>query len=120
MNFDRRAPCKDCPFLKEGGIRLDRRRVEEIAGMMLSSSGGTFACHETTGVKEGKRRPEREQAHCAGALIFAEKANPGGTQMMRIAERLGMYDRTLLMANQAVVDRVFDSEDEMLQKAWDR
>jgi hypothetical protein len=36
--------------------------------------------------------------HCAGALIFLEKREEPH-QMMRICERLGMYDRTKLNMN---------------------
>jgi hypothetical protein len=36
-----------------------------------------------------------KSVHCAGMLIFLEKRNQP-TQMMRICERLGLYDRTKL------------------------
>jgi hypothetical protein len=52
---------------------------------------------------------------CAGALIFAEK-NGNATQMMRIAERLGMYDPRKLNMDADV----FDDIDEMLEMAIDR
>ena len=44
------------------------------------------------------------EAHCAGALILLEKLNLP-SQMMRIAERLGMYDRRKL----DMLAPVFDS-----------
>lgn len=100
------APCSDCPFLREGGIRLMKARVHEIAGMMLSTSGGEFYCHKSVdaGVKD----------HCGGALVFAEK-NSNQTQMMRIAERLRLYDHTKLRGH----ERVFDTLQEMLATALD-
>jgi hypothetical protein len=105
MHFKLKRPCEDCPFLKEGGIRLRKARAEEIGGMMLSSDGGTFACHKTTD-SGGSEGPEQ---HCAGALIFAEKHHTA-TQSMRVAERLRMYDFTKLQGE----DDVFDTIEEML------
>jgi hypothetical protein len=101
------APCADCPFLKEGGIRLTSARVREIAGNMLSPHGGEFTCHKA--VERG------EKDHCGGALVFAEK-NENQTQMMRIAERLRLYDFTKLKGH----DRVFDTLADMLKTAIDR
>ena len=116
MHFDLRKPCEDCPFLREGGIRLRRERVLEIAEAMLDSQGSTFACHKTTIDSpdgDGDLVATPKSKHCAGALIFAEK-NENGTQAMRIMERLGMYDAKALMSDKTVVDRVFDDLDEML------
>jgi hypothetical protein len=100
------TPCADCPFLREGGIRLTSARVKEIAGGMLATQGHTFTCHKAVdrGTKE----------HCGGALIFAEKHN-NQTQMMRIAERLRLYDHTKLRGHA----RVFDTLKEMLATALD-
>jgi len=116
MHFDLKAPCSDCPFLKKGGVRLTARRVEEIAGNILSSQGGSFACHKTTRYSDDTGDMERteQSRHCAGALIFAEK-NRNSTQMMRIAERLGIYDPRPLMANRNAVERVFGSLADMLR-----
>ncbi len=74
---------------------------------MLDPQGATFACHKTTHSLVGNRRPEQ---HCAGALIFAEKQKTA-TQMMRIAERMGIYDAPKLMdpKRAAVHALVFDS-----------
>ena len=105
MHFKLKRPCEDCPFLKVGGIRLRKARAEEIGGMMLASDGGTFACHKTTD-SGGSEGPVQ---HCAGALIFAEK-NEIATQAMRIAERLRMYDHTLLQGH----EDVFDTLEEMV------
>ena len=110
MRYDLKKPCDECPFLREGGVRLTRERIKEIAGMMLSANGGHFPCHKTTGVA-GNCDGKNEQ-HCAGALIFAEK-NGTTTQMMRIAERLGMYDASQLVGK----ERVFCGINEMLATA---
>jgi hypothetical protein len=102
------APCADCPFLRDGGIRLRRSRVKEIAGFALGNPGAGFACHKTTG-NEAKAR------QCAGALIFAEK-HGHANQIMRIMERLGAYDARELEPH---FDRVFDDVDEWAATAVD-
>lgn len=116
------VPCAECPFTRgDKAARLTRGRVRELADNMLSGADGEFHCHKTadyTGVDEqGVSAPAVEQSmHCAGALIFAEK-NGNATQMMRIAERLGMYDAAAVMGNTAAVARVFDTRAEMLKTA---
>lgn len=117
MNFDMKKPCHNCPFLKEGGIRLHRGRARQIAKNSLSDKGKTFTCHLTTvdlDDEEGSTVDGPNAAHCAGALIFSEK-NRVQTQMMRIAGRLGMYAPESLMANKEAVGSVFDSLAEMVK-----
>lgn len=115
MHYDLLRPCSNCPFLRKGGIRLTEERVESIAGMMLSPEGGTFACHKTTAENSDgtEMRETKDSRHCAGALIFSE-ANGNATQMMRIAERLGMYNPKKMMSDQEAVDSVFADVEEML------
>ena len=117
MRYDMRRPCDNCPFLREGGIRLTRGRAREIAGMMIAGGPGDFPCHKTTiDVEDGDGTCDRaatpDSKHCAGALIFAEK-NGTATQMMRICERLGMYDASKLIGQELV----FDDIDEMMDTA---
>lgn len=116
MKYTQTSPCSNCPFLKEGGIRLHRERAYEIANYMLSTQGKEFACHKTTvdSDDDNGKAVTSESLHCAGALIFAEK-NGNATQMMRICERIGMYDRHNLK-NQ---DRVFNNLDQMLDAQLD-
>lgn len=112
MHYDLYVPCSTCPFLRKGGIRLTKQRVLDIAGNMLLPHGKTFACHKTTIESDGGLTEGPSSRHCAGALIFAEK-NQNATQMMRIAERLRMYDARKLMSKKEVCDLVFDSVREM-------
>jgi hypothetical protein len=94
MNYTMTKPCADCPFLKEVADMFTSRRLEEFAR-------GEFPCHKTAEHVEGDETEEGgyvakpESVHCAGALIYLEKRNRPH-QMMRIAERLGLYDRTRL------------------------
>lgn len=120
VHYDLMKPCSNCPFLKEGGVRLTEDRAAEIAAAMLDSQGSTFACHKTTidapddEDGSGLMAATPKSKHCAGALIFAEK-NGKANQMMRIAERLRMYDAGKLMAQAEVVATVFDTLKEMLR-----
>jgi hypothetical protein len=60
-------------------------------------ASGEFPCHKSAETDEetGEYHATQESVHCAGALIFNEKRKRPH-QMMRIAERLGMYDYTKL------------------------
>lgn len=88
MNYDLKKPCADCPFLKsDKAVRLSKARAKEIAGMMLSPNGGDFTCHKTSPTTSSAVNA----SHCAGALAFALK-NGNMTQMMRISQRLRMFD----------------------------
>lgn len=109
MKFDLVAPCSDCPFLKEGGVRLNRERIEEIARYTMSDHNSKmFACHKTTGAESGKRVRRDDHQHCAGALIFCHKQGQR-SQVHQVAERLGMYDSKKLVGG----ERVFDTLEEM-------
>lgn len=90
MRFDLRKPCKDCPFLvgSSTNISLDEGRIEEIVKDLRDDM--TFACHKT--IKEYTDKKVDEQ-HCGGALIFLEREN-NPNNLMRVAERIGFYDRT--------------------------
>lgn len=111
VNYAMTTPCDNCPFRKEGGIRLREGRVLGLT----DPRSGEFACHKTTVEDEdGDRRQTEDSSHCAGALIFHEKQGQS-TQMMRICERIGMYDHTKLRGQ----DLVFDDVAEMLEASVD-
>jgi hypothetical protein len=116
-------PCPGCPFLRtEGGVRLRRGRILELTNLMLGRRGtGEFSCHNTVEYcdecdenGEGCPGHQAQARHCAGALIFAEKHGTS-TQMMRIAQRLRLYDPKRLTGK----EDVFDSVEEMLTTAVD-
>ena len=90
MNYTLTSPCADCPFLAKFRKGYTVKQLEGYAS-------GEFACHKTCDVddEEGAFKPRQGSVHCAGALIYLEKRNRS-TQMMRICERLGMYDHTKL------------------------
>ena len=85
-------PCKDCPFRlgSSTNTTLAEGRIEGIVDDLRNEY--TFTCHKTLD------KPKMEQEHCAGALIFLEREDRPN-QMMRIAERIGIYDRRNLDMN---------------------
>lgn len=107
MNFDLAAPCADCPFRREGGVRVTLARAREIARAVTGNPGATFACHKTTGVLGN--RP-RVQQHCVGALLFADHVG-SFSQFLRIAGRLGAFDLEKLEGR----EDVFETEAEMVR-----
>lgn len=97
MRFDLNQPCKDCPFLKGSSTNttLAEGRLDGIIQDLYD--GMTFTCHKTLELQSS------EQQHCAGALIYLEREDRPN-QMMRIAERLRVYDRTKLNMDVNLVD----------------
>jgi hypothetical protein len=81
--FNLTAPCGNCPFRNDGKeISLRPGRLAGIKNDLLTDRV-MFQCHK------------KPKEHCAGALIWLE-LNERPSQMMRIAERLSLYDRTKL------------------------
>lgn len=103
--FDLKQPCHNCPFRREGGIRLRPGRSMEIV------NGGFFPCHLTTTHDEDGEgdtfiQTGKEQ-YCAGKLLLHLKTETSD-QMMRIGLRTGWDPEQMQDA-----DAVFDSLDEM-------
>ena len=113
MKFDLRKPCDNCPFRTDVPVYLRLGRVEEITDVLVS--GGTFACHKTTESDPddtGERYETPDSQHCAGALIMLERLERPN-QMMRIMERLRLYDRRKLDMDAPV----YSSSDDMIEAA---
>jgi hypothetical protein len=91
------TPCDNCPFLKKFKRGYTLARLNSFAR-------GEFHCHQTGDIDDegtGDFIANKNSVHCAGALIFLEKRNRPH-QIMRIAERIGMYDRFKLNMKAAV------------------
>lgn len=89
------TPCDNCPFRSDGnGIPLTTGRIREIEESLIRAG---FPCHKTT----NGGTDLSNTMHCAGALILLERLDRP-SQMMRIAERLGMYDRRKLNMDASV------------------
>lgn len=89
MKYTLTEPCDQCPFLIGSGFTYRA---------LAMHAAGEFACHKACKVDEdtGDFVPRTDKTpHCAGALIFLEKQNRPH-QMMRVCERIGLYDRTKL------------------------
>jgi len=102
MRYNLTTPCDECPFLKGSGFAYRR---------LLEFASGEFPCHKQSDVDEDRgafvEKPSGKTNHCAGALIFNEKRGQPH-QMMRICERIGLYDRTRLDMNAPVSDKAGD------------
>lgn len=89
MLYNLTEPCDQCPYLIGSGFSY-RSLVEHARG--------EFPCHKQCDLNDNGEFVERHNDktnHCAGALIFLEKQN-APHQMMRICERIGLYDRMKL------------------------
>lgn len=90
-------PCAECPFRTDIPPYLTTARAQEIVGCL---DRGTFPCHKTLDYREDEdgecygHNTDKTQ-HCAGALILLEHEERP-SQLMRIYERLGGYDRRKL------------------------
>jgi hypothetical protein len=91
-------PCPHCPFRYDVPAYLKQERAEEIIEAIVDRQG-YFPCHETTvesGEDDGYELTTTPNSqHCAGAMIMLEHMEMPN-QLMRIMERLGMYDRRKL------------------------
>jgi hypothetical protein len=95
MKFELVRPCKDCPFRSDITFYLTPKRVREILDS-ITTRQQTFSCHKTNSFEDdGEIVETKDSQHCAGAMILLERINRPN-QMMRIAERLRIYDRAKL------------------------
>ena len=94
MKYTMVSPCDSCPFLKKHRRAYGLKKLKAFAS-------GEFPCHKSAELTEDDDeggstfRAKEGSVHCAGALIFLERQDQPH-QMMRICERLGLYDRTKL------------------------
>ena len=113
--FDLKRPCSNCPFLKDGGIRLTRQRTRDIAREFLDPNGGTFHCHKTVERDDdGEETSSKDAQMCMGGVLFAYKQGVAN-QMVRIGSRTG-FDIDAVTGGELV----FSSLDAMLRAALDR
>lgn len=101
MHFNLTKPCKHCPFRNDIRPFLSTRRVREIIASLIGRQE-SFPCHKTVDYShDDDGRVTSKSEHCAGAMILLEKLGKPN-QMMRICERLGLYDRRKLDMNAPV------------------
>lgn len=112
MKYNKTTPCDNCPFRHDVPPFLTPERAEELA-----HCEGEFPCHKTTvegDDDDGERHETPKSQHCAGFLIMREKAERP-SQMMRIAERLGFYDRRKLDMDAPV----YEDQDAMIEAYYE-
>lgn len=107
MLFEIKKPCALCPFRRDVRPFLSRRAAS-IASE-LRNDHNWFACHETTGVKSGKRVRLENQSHCMGAAIVLWRSHLTNVPI-RLALWLKLLDESVL--NQPAP--VFDSLEEFV------
>lgn len=107
MQYTKTRPCDNCPFRKEGGVKLrNSRRAEEVA------NAEEFPCHKScVSDDEGDLVKGESSVACAGHLLYREKIGEP-TQMMRIAERMGLYDCSKL--DLSLQCRIIDKPEDMI------
>lgn len=109
MEYKLKRPCDNCPFRSDIPAYLTPARVVEIQRSLIR---GEFSCHKTNDFDDesGDAIETDRTQHCAGALILMEKLGQS-SQMMRICERIGLYDHTQLEMDAPV----FDSFEKMIE-----
>ena len=110
-----KSPCDNCPFRTDITPFIKGERAEEIFESLVR--GATFPCHKTLDYDssdDGSPVEKETTAHCAGALIMLEHMNMPN-QMMRIAERIGVYDPARLDMNAPV----YDDADEFINSCYE-
>jgi hypothetical protein len=124
MKYAMKTPCKNCPFRSDKVFPLHPGRVESILDG-ITHGDQTFSCHKTTShddedcedyAESDTHIPTSDEQHCAGAMILLEKLEQPN-QMMRIAERVGLYDRTKLDMEAPVYDSLEDMQD-AIEELW--
>ena len=107
MNFNLKKPCDNCPFRTDIDFPLRKGRRAEIANELRS--GGTFSCHKTIDYDKGNTNKE---SHCVGALLVIDSEGIlYQNQMVRIAERLGLFNSNNLVNDGIVFDDLYEFED---------
>lgn len=107
MRLDMKKPCRDCPFIKNSSTNqtLTPERLMDIKQDLLYQDA-SFTCHKTLDL------PYHDHQHCAGALMYLEEKNRPN-QWMRIAERLGYYNKNKLHQDYSEID-LRDPEEHIL------
>lgn len=109
MKYEQIKPCNNCPFTRSTNFKFKRSKAFAIA-----VQNGGFPCHKTAVLNEktGGYEATKDSQACAGRLIMLERCNKPD-QMMRISERLGLYNHKRLdMEN----PDCFDSIQEFLKE----
>lgn len=101
MRFGLVRPCPHCPFRADVPPFIRAEFAAELAADL--DGGATFFCHETVEYDDDVEGvPTDRSHHCAGALIVLlndgvlDRSGLGTHDLLQIAERFGLFDRTRL------------------------
>lgn len=109
MKFEIKRPCSHCPFRRDVAPFLHPKRAADLRDQMRDDSRW-FACHETTGVKKGKRIRRDDQSHCAGLMgVLWREGRPN------VAMRIALTLRLIKRADLARKQPVFEDLDEFAE-----
>lgn len=103
MQWKIKRPCEHCPFRRDVPPYLTAARARGLA-RTLSDDLHWFACHETTGIKNGKRVRAADRSHCAGAAIVLYRAG-----LINVATRLAVALNLISMDDLKAPVPVFNS-----------
>ena len=108
--FSLRGPCANCPFRNDQQPYLRPGRVDDIADSLHADLG--FSCHKTNDFDQddGQATVTENSRECGGVMAMLERMNRP-SQVMRVGERLGMYDRHQMDPNAAVYDSIDEWRD---------
>lgn len=102
-----KSPCNNCPFVRGNPFAerktLSQDRIEDIVNDTVLGDD-YFSCHKTT-----HGRADSEMM-CAGHLILAEKINPMGNIVHRMAAMMSVFDPQALNMGADV----YDTAEEMI------
>jgi len=101
MQYNLKSPCSDCPFRNDKDPFITGGRAQEILDG-ITTGDGYFYCHKYVEYDQEDESEDGDDTNylghagdqmCAGSMIMLEHMEQPN-QMMRIAERLRMYDHT--------------------------
>ncbi len=107
----KKSPCSSCPFMAEGGDRKACFKPEALERTVIDylEKGGIHPCHGD------------QEFMCAGYLSFAEQTLRAGAEslhMVRISERLGMFDWDLVDDELPVYQDIEEMLDSHCQRSF--
>jgi len=119
------SPCNNCPFLREGGIRLHPDRADELAYNACNPHGQRFACHKSLSAIDPDFEVDEDGdgltqldvipegvLDCAGSAILGLHQH-NMTQYLRVMSRIGQFNPYAF--SKADMDRVFDEPEQMIE-----
>jgi len=112
--FAMKAPCGNCPFLREGAIALGPGRLDGIIAGLLQDDYSIFHCHKTVhhitkggewvADEDGNEQyvPSGHESACVGALVYSLKAGRPPVSL-RLALMTGDVTYDALMAQDTLI-----------------